>query len=71
MKRLLANALLGGVFTIVLTGAATGVANAEPAPSPDDPPAVWLAPGLDGGTLLGPTIPAPSEVLAPLYGVVP
>jgi hypothetical protein len=70
MTRLLARTLLGGAVALALTGAGAGMANADPAPAPGDT-AIWLVPGLDGGGLLGPSIPAPTEVLAPIFGVLP
>jgi hypothetical protein len=46
---------------MVLLGA--GTANAADFP-------IWALPGLDIGSVLGPTVPVPTEVLAPVDGLL-
>lgn len=77
MKRMTARILLPLAAAGVLFGLAGGVADAAPASpaapaAPSDAPAtaIWLIPGLDLGSLLGPSIAAPTELLAPVYGLV-
>lgn len=33
-------------------------------------PSVWVVPGLDAGSLLGPTAQAPAQLLAPVFNLV-
>ncbi|GAA4857814.1 hypothetical protein [Saccharopolyspora rosea] len=51
-----------GLLALALTGAGTGVAAASPA--------VWLVPGVDAGPLLGPAIGLPTQLLAPVDGLL-
>ena len=46
---------------LVLLGA--GTANAADLP-------IWALPGIDVGSLLGPTVPVPTQALAPLDGLL-
>ncbi|RSN57511.1 hypothetical protein DMH01_26305 [Amycolatopsis sp. WAC 04182] len=70
MKRITARVLLPLAVAGALSGLAGGVASADPLPTGGDGPAVWLIPGLDLGGLLGPTVPVPTDVLAPIYGII-
>ena len=74
MKRKAARILLPLAAAAALFGLAGGVADAAqatPAATSTDPgTAIWVIPGLDVGSLLGPTIGAPAQVLAPLYGLI-
>ncbi|MGW4127112.1 hypothetical protein [Amycolatopsis japonica] len=72
MKRIAARVLLPLALAGALSGLA-GVASADPLPglpTGGGNPAVWLIPGLDLGGLLGPTVPVPTDVLAPIYGII-
>ncbi|ONF66101.1 hypothetical protein [Amycolatopsis keratiniphila] len=71
MKRIAARVLLPLAVAGALSGLAGGVASADPLPGlPTGGPGVWLIPGLDLGGLLGPTVPVPTDVLAPIYGII-
>jgi hypothetical protein len=71
MKRMTARILLPLAAAGVLAGLAGGVAAAAPAtPAAAPAPAIWALPGLDLGSLLGPSVAAPTEVLAPVYGLI-
>ncbi|MCU1683387.1 MAG: hypothetical protein JWQ81_4126 [Amycolatopsis sp.] len=74
MKRKTARILLPLAAAAALFGLAGGVADAAPATpaaaSADPGTAIWALPGLDVGSLLGSTIAAPTQVLAPLYGLI-
>ncbi|WP_410650127.1 hypothetical protein [Amycolatopsis sp. cmx-4-54] len=70
MKRIAARVLLPLAVAGALSGLAGGVASADPLPAGGGAPAVWLIPGLDLGGLLGPTVPVPTDVLAPIYGLI-
>ncbi|MFI5562962.1 hypothetical protein ACIA2T_27085 [Amycolatopsis japonica] len=71
MKRIAARVLLPLALVGALSGLAGGVASADPLPGLHaGGPAVWLIPGLDLGGLLGPTVPVPTDVLAPIYGII-
>ena len=59
MKKVLTVALLSAA----LLAAGAGVASADPLP-------IWALPGLDVGSLLGPTVPVPTQVLAPVDGLL-
>ena len=64
MKRLAARVLLPLAAATALTGLAGGVASADPAHGP-----VWLVPGVDLGSVLGP-LGQPVGLLAPVFGLV-
>ncbi|WP_134733117.1 hypothetical protein [Amycolatopsis nivea] len=49
----------GGLPTPSLPGAPTGGS-----------PSIWVVPGLDAGSLLGPTTQAPAQLLAPVFNLV-
>ncbi len=72
MKRIAARVLLPLAVAGALSGLAGGVASADTLPgSPaGDDPAVWLVPGVDLGGLLGPAVPVPTDVLAPIFGII-
>lgn len=71
MKRMTARILLPLAAAGVLFGLAGGVADAAPAaPAADPGTAIWAIPGLDLGSLLGPTVGAPTQVLAPVFGII-
>ncbi|MEV7550810.1 hypothetical protein AB0N89_14390 [Amycolatopsis sp. NPDC089917] len=72
MKRIAARVLLPLAVAGALSGLAGGVASADPLPGPPTGggPAVWLIPGVDLGSLLGPTVPVPTDLLAPIYGII-
>lgn len=74
MKRMTARILLPLAAAGVLFGLAGGVADAAPAapaaPAAAPATAIWVIPGLDLGSLLGPSIAAPTQVLAPVYGLI-
>lgn len=75
MNRTLRRVLLGTVAAVLLTGAAGGVASAteaNPAPnlSSQQGVPIWLLPGVDLGSLLGPTVPLPTQALAPVDGLL-
>lgn len=65
MKRTAARILLPLAAAAAFTGVAAGVADAAPA----GPPAVWVVPGLDLGSVLGP-VGQPLDLLSPVYGVL-
>ncbi|MBB4686480.1 hypothetical protein [Amycolatopsis jiangsuensis] len=72
MKRIAARILLPLVLAGGFAGIAGGVADAA---TPDSgtaaaPPAIWVVPGLDAGSLLAPTVPAPTQLLAPVFGLI-
>ena len=67
MKKLAARILIPLATVSALFGLAGGVANA--APVVQDTP-IWALPGLDVGSLLGPLVQAPTELLAPIYGLI-
>ncbi|MFI9384315.1 hypothetical protein [Kutzneria sp. NPDC052558] len=52
-----------GLLSAALLAAGAGVAAADPLP-------IWALPGLDVGSLLGPTVPVPTQVLAPIDGLL-
>jgi hypothetical protein len=64
MKRLAARVLLPLAAATVLTGLAGGVASAGPTDG-----SVWVVPGLDLGSVLGP-IGQPVDLLAPVFGLI-
>ena len=64
MKRLAARVLLPLAAATALTGLAGGVASADPAQGP-----VWLVPGVDLGSVLGP-LGQPVGLLAPVFGLI-
>ncbi|GAA4540172.1 hypothetical protein [Amycolatopsis samaneae] len=66
MKRIAARVLLPLAAAAALTGVAGGVADAAPA----DTPHIWVTPDLDLGGLLRPTVPAPTQLLAPIFGLI-
>jgi hypothetical protein len=67
MKKIAARILIPIATASVLLGLAGGVASA--APVVQDTP-IWALPGLDVGGLLGPLVQAPTELLAPIYGIL-
>ena len=56
-------ALVVGLLTAALLAVGAGSASADTLP-------IWALPGLDVGTLLGPTVPVPTSVLAPVDGLL-
>jgi len=52
-----------GLLSAALLAAGAGVASADTLP-------IWALPGLDVGSLLGPTVPVPTQVLAPVDGLL-
>jgi hypothetical protein len=70
MKRPFARVLVGGAITLALAGIGMGTATAappqQPAPPPNNPPSVWLVPGVDLGPVLGWTTNLPVEALYPV-----
>ncbi|MEC3979168.1 hypothetical protein [Amycolatopsis sp. H20-H5] len=78
MKRIAARVVLPIAAAAALTGLAGGIATAAPAPGlPSLPalptsgaPAIWAVPGLDAGGLLGPSVQAPTQLLAPVFGLI-
>ncbi|UOZ09632.1 hypothetical protein [Amycolatopsis sp. WQ 127309] len=60
MKRLAARVLLPLAAATALTGLAGGVAGADPTDG-----SVWVGPGLDLGSVLGPV-----GLLAPVFGLI-
>ena len=52
-----------GLLSAALLAAGAGVASADTLP-------IWALPGLDVGSLLGPTVPVPTQVLAPIDGLL-
>ncbi|MDT7801685.1 MAG: hypothetical protein QOI78_5118 [Actinomycetota bacterium] len=64
MKRLAARVLLPLAAAAVLTGLAGGVASADPTDG-----SVWVVPGLDLGSVLGP-IGQPVDLLAPVFDLI-
>jgi hypothetical protein len=74
MMKKTARILLPLAAAAALFGLAGGVADAAPATpaavSADPGTAIWALPGLDVGSLLGPTIAAPAQLLAPLDGLL-
>ncbi|WP_206787522.1 hypothetical protein [Amycolatopsis sp. MtRt-6] len=64
MKRLAARVLLPLAAATAFTGLAAGVAGADPADG-----SVWLVPGVDLGSVLGP-LGRPVDLLAPVFGLV-
>lgn len=73
MKRIAARVLLPLAVAGALSGLAGGVASAAPLPglpTGGGDPAVWLIPGVDLGGLLGPAVAVPTDVLAPIFGIV-
>jgi len=52
-----------GLLSAALPAAGAGVASADTLP-------IWALPGLDVGSLLGPTGPVPTQVLAPVDGLL-
>ncbi|GAA3537834.1 hypothetical protein GCM10022222_21820 [Amycolatopsis ultiminotia] len=72
MKRTAARILLPLVLAGGFAGVAGGVASAatqEP-PAASEPPAIWVVPGLDAGSLLAPTVQAPTQLLAPVVNLI-
>jgi hypothetical protein len=67
MKRLAARVLLPLVAATAFTGLAAGVASAA-SPAPADSP-VWLVPGVDLGSVIGP-LGQPVLLLAPVFGLI-
>ena len=65
MKRFAARVLLPLAAAVAFVPLAGGVASAAPAGGP----AVWLVPGVDVGSLLGP-VGQPLDLLAPVYGLI-
>ncbi|WP_410577474.1 hypothetical protein [Amycolatopsis sp. lyj-108] len=73
MKRIAARVLLPLAVAGALSGLAGGVASADPLPglpTGGGGPALWLIPGVDLGGLLGGAVPVPTDVLAPIYGII-
>jgi hypothetical protein len=84
MKRTIARVLLPLAAAGAFAALAGGVADAAPttpaaptAPAPGlpalpagDGTAIWLIPGVDLGALLGPTVQAPTELLAPVFNLI-
>ncbi|QXV60052.1 hypothetical protein [Amycolatopsis sp. TNS106] len=70
MKRIAARVLLPLAVAGALSGLAGGVASADPLPTGGGAPALWLIPGVDLGGPLGPTVPLPTDLLAPIYGLI-
>ncbi|MFD9959123.1 hypothetical protein [Amycolatopsis sp. NPDC058986] len=66
MKRIAARVLLPLAAAAVLTGVAGGVADAAPAEGTP----IWVTPDLDLGGLLGPAVQAPTQLLAPIFGLI-
>jgi hypothetical protein len=64
MKRLAARVLLPLVAATAFTGLAAGVAAADPTDG-----SVWLVPGVDLGSLLGP-LGQPVDLLAPVFDLI-
>ncbi|MET8994866.1 hypothetical protein [Amycolatopsis sp. NPDC004169] len=64
MKRLAARVLLPLAAATALTGLAGGVAGADPTQGP-----VWLVPGVDLGSVLGP-VGQPVGLLAPVFDLI-
>jgi hypothetical protein len=64
MKRLAARVLLPLAAATVLTGLAGGVADADPTDG-----SVWVVPGLDLGSVLGP-VGQPVDLLAPVFDLI-
>jgi hypothetical protein len=56
-------AIAVGLLTAALLAVGAGSAAADTLP-------IWALPGLDVGSLLGPTVPVPTQVLAPVYGLL-
>ncbi|QUQ71137.1 hypothetical protein [Kutzneria sp. CA-103260] len=52
-----------GLLSAALLAAGAGVASADTLP-------IWALPGLDVGSVLGPTVPVPTQVLAPVDGLL-
>ncbi len=57
-----------GLLSAALLALGAGVASADP--QPNYPLPIWALPGLDVGSLLGPTVPVPTQVLAPVDGLL-
>jgi hypothetical protein len=56
-------AVVVGLLSAALLAAGAGSAGADPLP-------IWALPGLDVGSVLGPTVPVPTQVLAPVDGLL-
>jgi hypothetical protein len=78
MKKLMVRAGIVAGATAAVLGLAGGLASAAPShvdasQSASDTPsgtAVWLFPGIDGGSLLDPLIAVPTTALAPVDGLL-
>lgn len=85
MRRLLRRGLIGVAAAALITTGSTGLASAAELPSPPPLPGlpqlpglpgsgagvpIWVLPGVDLGSVLGPTVPVPTEALAPVDGVL-
>ncbi|MFC0544053.1 hypothetical protein [Kutzneria chonburiensis] len=56
-------ALTVGLLTATLLALGAGSASADTLP-------IWALPGVDVGSLLGPTVPLPTTALAPVDGLL-
>ncbi|MGW5716601.1 hypothetical protein ACWEVP_10605 [Amycolatopsis sp. NPDC003865] len=64
MKHALARVVLPLVAATAFTGLAAGVASADPTDG-----SVWLVPGVDLGSVLGP-VGRPVDLLAPVFDLI-
>ena len=56
-------AVVVGLLTAALLAVGAGSASADTLP-------IWALPGVDVGSLLGPTVPVPTTALAPVDGLL-
>ena len=69
MKRIAARVLLPLAIAAGLSGIAGGVASAAEVTA-QDAPSIWVLPGVDLGSLLGPTVGLPTDLLRPIFGII-
>ncbi len=64
MTRPIARCVAAGLTALVLACATGGVAQAA------DTSSIWVVPGAVAGPLLDPVVQAPSQALAPVFGLL-